>query len=305
MRALVVGTIGIDDIETPFEKARGVLGGSATYASIASAFHAPTGLVSIVGEDFAAERQSLLSDRGIDLAGLEIADGKTFRWGGRYHANYDDRETTFTDLNVLTQFDPELPVSYRSGGYVLLGNVDPVIQLKVLDQLESPELIVVDTMNFWLDGAPELVREVFARSDVAVINEEEVRLYSGCYSIPQAVDRMMEGGLRAVVVKRGAYGAAMKTHEGWFFVAGYPLMEVRDPTGAGDSLAGGLVGYLAREDKVSEQSLRRAVVHGSVLASLAVQSFGAEGLAAAGPRRDRQALSGFLRFSQVDIERSN
>ena len=187
-----------------------MLGGSATYASIASAFHAPTGLVSIVGEDFAAERQSLLSDRGIDLAGLEVAAGKTFRWGGRYHANYDDRDTTFTDLNVLAQFDPELPVSYRRGGYVLLGNVDPVIQLKVLDQLENPELVVVDTMNFWLDGAPELVREVFANSDVAVINEEEVRLYSGCYSIPQAVERMMEGGLAR---RRGQTRRVRRGHE--------------------------------------------------------------------------------------------
>ena len=305
MRVLVVGTIGIDDIETPFEKVQGVLGGSATYASIASAFHAPTGLVSIVGEDFAAERRRLLSDRGVDLAGLEVADGKTFRWGGRYHANYDDRDTTFTELNVLTRFDPELPASYRGSRYVLLGNVDPVIQLKVLDQLEDPELVVVDTMNFWLEGAREQVRDVFARSDVAVINEEEVRLYSGCYSIPQAVEHMMEGGLRAVVVKRGAYGAAMKTREGWFFVAGYPLLEVRDPTGAGDSLAGGLVGYLAREDKVGEQSLRRAVVHGSVLASMAVQSFGAEGLAAADPGEIDKRYQDFLRFSQVDIERSN
>ena len=305
MRVLVVGSIGIDDIETPFEKVEGVLGGSATYASIASAFHAPTGLVSIVGQDFTAEQRCLLSDRGIDLAGLAVAGGKTFRWGGRYHANYDDRDTTFTDLNVISLFDPDLPGSYRGSRYVLLGNVDPAAQLKVLDQLEDPELVVVDTMNFWLESAPQQVREVFARSDVAVINEEEVRLYSGCYSIPQAVEQMMEGGLRAVVVKRGAYGAAMKTREGWFFVAGYPLMDVRDPTGAGDSLAGGLVGYLAREDKVSEQSLRRAVVHGSVLASLAVQSFGAEGLAAANPGEIDKRYQDFLRFSQVDIERSN
>jgi sugar/nucleoside kinase (ribokinase family) len=304
MRVLVVGSIGIDDIETPFEKADGVLGGSATYASIASAFHASTGLVSIVGQDFSAEQRGLLSDRGIDLAGVQVAKGETFRWGGRYHANYDDRDTTFTELNVLSMFDPEIPRSYRDSRYVLLGNVDPSAQLKVLDQLKNPEVVVVDTMNYWLESAPDQVEKVMARSDIAVINEEEVRLYSGHHSIPKAAEHMMDCGLRAVVIKRGAYGAAMRTDEGWFFVAGYPLMEVKDPTGAGDSLAGGLVGYLAREDHVTEQSLRRAIVHGSVLASLAVQSFGAEGLAGATRSEIDRRYQDFLRFSQVDIEES-
>ena len=300
----MVGSIGIDDIETPFAKADGVLGGSATYASIASAFHASTGVVSIVGQDFSADQRRLFSDRGIDLAGLHEAKGKTFRWGGRYHANYDHRDTTFTELNVLSDFDPEIPKHYRDSRYVLLGNLDPVVQLKVLDQLLNPEIVVIDTMNYWLESAPDQVNEAIERSDVAVINEEEVRLYSGHHSIPKAAEHMMDRGLRAVVIKLGAYGAAMRTREGWFFVAGYPLMDVKDPTGAGDSLAGGFIGYLAREDQVGEQSLRRAVVHGSVLASLAVQSFGAEGLAGASRGEIESRYQDFLRFSQVDIEES-
>ena len=304
MKALIVGTIGIDDIETPFEKVQGILGGSATYAAIASAFHARTALVSIVGMDFADEYRRILEDRQIDLAALEIAPGKTFRWGGRYHANYDDRDTIFTELNVLAGFKPKIPQIHRNAEFVLLGNSDPIVQLEVLDQLEKPRLVVLDTMNYWLENARAKVDEVVARSDVVVINEEEVRLYSGQYNIPKAADHMMESGLRALIIKRGAYGAAMRTDDGWFFVAGYPLLEVKDPTGAGDSFAGGLVGYLANAGEVTDGSLRRGVVHGSVLASLAVQSFGATALAAASRSDIDRRYREFLRFSQVDIDES-
>lgn len=302
MSTLVLGTIGIDDIETPFDKAEGLLGGSAGYASVAASFYGPSQIVSIVGEDFTDDQRRLFTSRGIDLAGLDTVPGKTFRWGGRYAPNFDDRETTFTDLNVLAEFDPTLPEGYRDSRFVLLGNNDPGIQLKVLDQLDSPDVVVVDTMNFWLDSQRDLVDEVLAQANVVVVNEEEARMISGHHSVTRSALEMLDMGLDAVVIKRGAYGAVLRTADEWFFTSAYPLLDVRDPTGAGDSFAGALTGYLASEGELTEQNLRRAVVHGSVAASFAVEGFGLETLLGLTEVELNDRYAEFLRFSRVELD---
>ena len=302
MSTLVLGSIGIDDIETPFDKAEGILGGSASYAAVAGSFFGPSRMVSIVGEDFSDDQRRLFTSRGIDLNGLKTAPGKTFRWGGRYAMNFDDRETLFTDLNVLAKFDPELPASYQDSRFVLLGNTDPAVQLKVLEQLDGPEVVVVDTMNFWLESQRDLVDEVLARANVVVVNEEEARMISGHYSILRSALEMLDMGLDAVIIKQGAYGALLRTAGEWFFTSAYPLLEVRDPTGAGDSFAGALTGYLAREGELTDQKLRRAVVHGSVAASFSVEGFGLESLLNLTEQQMKDRYAEFLRFSRVEFD---
>lgn len=302
MSALILGSMGIDDIETPFEKAERVLGGSAGYAAVAASFYGPSRMVSIVGEDFTEEQRRLFTGRDIDLAGLDTVSGETFRWGGRYAMNFDDRETLFTDLNALGKFNPVLPDEYRDSKFVFLGNTDPGHQLKVLDQLSDPEVVVVDTMNFWLESQRDVVDEVLARADVVVVNEEEARMISGHHSVPRSALEMLDMGLQAVIVKRGAYGALLRTANEWFFTSAYPLLEVRDPTGAGDSFAGALTGYLASEGQLTDQSLRRAVVHGSVVASFAVEGFGLESLLNLTEAELKSRYAELLRYSRVDLE---
>jgi cytidine kinase len=302
LSTLVLGSIGIDDIETPFEKVEGILGGSAGYAAVACSFFAPSRMVSIVGEDFTDDQRRLFTSRGIDLDGLETAPGKTFRWGGRYLENFDERETVFTDLNVLAELNPNLPEAYRESRFVLLGNTDPTQQLKVLDQVTDPEVVVVDTMNFWLDSQRDLVDEVLARANVVVVNEEEARMISGHHSIPRSALEMLDMGLDAVIIKQGAYGAVLRTAEEWFFSPAYPLLEVRDPTGAGDSFAGALTGYLAREGELTDQGLREAVVRGSVAASFSVEGFGLESLLNLTEQQMKDRYAEFLRFSRVELD---
>ena len=302
MSTLILGTVGIDDIETPFDRAEGVLGGSAGYAAVASSFYGPSRMVSIVGEDFSEEQRRLFTSRDIDLAGVDTVPGKTFRWGGRYAMNFDDRETLFTDLNVLTEFDPVLPAEYRDTRFVFLGNTDPGHQLKVLDQLAGPEVVVVDTMNYWLESQRGVVDEVLERADVVVVNEEEARMISGHHNVPRSALGMLDMGLKAVIVKRGAYGALQRTADQWFFTPAYPLLEVRDPTGAGDSFAGALTGYLASEGELTEQSLRRAVVHGSVVASFAVEGFGLESLLSLTEGELKHRYAEVLRYSRVELD---
>ncbi len=302
MNTLILGSIGIDDIETPFEKVERVLGGSAGYAAVAASFYGPSRLVSVVGEDFTEEQRRLFTDREIDLAGLDTVSGETFRWGGRYAMNFDDRETLFTNLNALAKLDPVLPAEYRDSKFVFLGNTDPGHQLKVLDQLSGPEVVVIDTMNYWLEGQRDAVDEVLARADVVVVNEEEARIISGHHSVPRSALEMLNLGLKAVIVKRGAYGALLRTADEWFFTLAYPLPEVRDPTGAGDSFAGALTGYLASEGELADQSLRRAVVHGSVVASFAVEGFGLESLLSLTDTDLKDRYAEFLRYSRVELD---
>ena len=278
-RAVVIGTVGIDDIETPRASVTGVLGGSATYACLAARCFAPTTMSSVVGHDFPAAHRDLLTERGIDLTSLEAADGLTFRWGGRYAENMNVRATTFVHLNVLEDFDPKVPRHAVAGSFVFLGNTAPSIQLRVLDQVENPRFVLVDSMDFWIEGDRAQVARVFERSDCVVINDEEIRLFGGDENVPRAVRSILELGPTHVVVKRGEFGAALVSANGWFFAPGYPLEHVVDPTGAGDAFAGAFLGSLAAAGTTDESALRRAVVYGSVAASFTVEAFSVERLA--------------------------
>lgn len=278
-RVVVIGTVGIDDIETAHASVHGVLGGSATYASLAARCFAPTTMSSVVGRDFPAAHCDLLTERDIDLSGLHIADGLTFRWGGRYAVDMNIRETTFVRLHVLEDFDPQVPRHTVAGSYVFLGNTDPSIQLRVLDQVQDPRFVMVDSMDFWIEGDREQVARVFQRCDCVVLNDEEVRLFGGDVNVPRAVRRILELGPTYVVVKRGEFGAALVSDHGWFFAPAYPLDNVVDPTGAGDSFAGAFLGSLAAAGSTDESVLRRAVVYGCVAASFTVEAFSVDRLA--------------------------
>ena len=276
---VVIGTVGIDDIATPQDQAVGVLGGSATYASLASRLFARSTLSSVVGTDFSSDHEALLRDRSINLSGLEHAEGKTFRWGGRYESNMNIRETTFVDLNVLRDFDPTVPEHVTVGSFVFLGNTDPAIQLKVLDQVEDPRFVLADSMDFWIQSDWDRLATVVQRCTCVVLNDEEIRLFGRDSNIPRAAHNILSMGPSSVVVKRGEYGAMLADQEGWFFAPGYPLGEVIDPTGAGDAFAGAFLGSLAEAGTSDALALRRAVVYGSVVASFTVEAFGVSRLA--------------------------
>jgi len=284
---LVVGTIGLDTVETPFGRVEEVLGGSASYFSLAASLYVPVQLVSIAGTDLSAEHLQLFRSRGIDLAGLSIVEGRTFRWAGRYSYDLNSRETLETQLNVLTQFHPQLPESYRSARYVFLANIDPELQLAVLEQVERPALVLLDSMNFWIEGKRQALDEVIGRVDIVLMNDEEVRQYCHTHSIVRAAGEVLSVGMRrngkpwGLIVKKGENGAVLFTREGYFFAPAYPLENVKDPTGAGDSFAGGFLGYLARsapDGNFSLPMLKRAVIHGTVVASYTVEDFSVERL---------------------------
>lgn len=287
MAILVVGTIGLDTVETPFGRVEEVLGGSASYFSLAASLYVPVQLVSIAGTDLSAEHLQLFRSRGIDLAGLSIVEGRTFRWAGRYSYDLNSRETLETQLNVLTQFHPQLPESYRSARYVFLANIDPELQLAVLEQVERPALVLLDSMNFWIEGKRQALDEVIGRVDIVLMNDEEVRQYCHTHSIVRAAGEVLSVGMRrngkpwGLIVKKGENGAVLFTREGYFFAPAYPLENVKDPTGAGDSFAGGFLGYLARsapDGNFSLPMLKRAVIHGTVVASYTVEDFSVERL---------------------------
>lgn len=269
-----IGTVGIDEVWTPTDHQTELLGGSASYFAVAaSAVGASTGLVSVVGEDFPASFRELLGRRGADLAGLVALPGNCFRWGGRYHEDMNRRDTDYTDLNVLEQFDPILPDAYRDAPYVFLANTNPVLQSKALDQMRAPRLVVLDSMNLWIDIARASLREVVARVDVLLLNEEEIRQYTGAASALTGAKQILTEGPRAVIVKRGEYGALLVHRDGLFACPALPVDDVVDPTGAGDSFAGGFVGHLALTDDLSLANFRRATAHGCVVASFTVQDF--------------------------------
>ena len=278
MSVVIIGTVGIDEIETPFAKAGGVLGGSATYASLAARHFTPTTLTSVVGTDFPTEFRQILQDAAIDLQGMQTVDGMTFRWGGRYSADMNTRETVFVDLNVNRDFSPKVPDHATRGSFVFLGNTDPAIQMLLLNQVTSPALVMVDSMDYWIEANRETLTSVFRRCPCVVLNDSEIRLFSRTHSLPGAVEAIQELGPTAVVVKRGEYGAALATNKEWFFAPGYPLNNVVDPTGAGDAFAGAMLGSLSESANVSAASLRRGIVYGSVVASFTVETLGVERL---------------------------
>ena len=272
-RVLIVGSVAIDSVRTPLGEAAETLGGAATFSSVAASFFAPVDLVGVVGADFPAQHLDFLRARGINLDGLQLSDGETFRWKGYYDYDLNQAHTLTTDLNVFEHFRPTIPDSYRDAEYVFLANIDPELQLEVLDQVRSPKLTFCDTMNFWIESKRERLMDVLRRVDVAFMNDTEARELCGTFSLVRAGRQLLDLGPRAIIVKKGEHGAVLFTRDEHFCAPSYPLEEVRDPTGAGDTFAGGFIGYIASTDDISEPNLRRAVVHGSVLASYNVEDF--------------------------------
>ena len=273
MGIVVVGTVAFDTVETPFGKGENVLGGSATYFSTSASFFSDVSLVAVVGEDFPEEHVNFLKSREIDLQGLQRIPGKTFHWSGKYGYDLNEAQTLDTQLNVLLDFKPELPAAYRSTDVLFLANIDPELQLQVLDQVDKPRLTACDSMNFWISSKPEALKEVMRRVDIVVINEGEARMLTGEANLVKAARQMINQGCKRLVVKRGEYGVLMFTADTVFAAPAWPLEEVFDPTGAGDTFAGGFMGYLANTGDLSEEGIRQALVFGSVMASFNVEDF--------------------------------
>ncbi|HUN65637.1 MAG TPA: PfkB family carbohydrate kinase [Bacteroidota bacterium] len=280
MSLLVVGSVGIDTIETPFGRVENALGGSATYiATAASYFVTPVRLVAVVGADFPKADAEFLESRDIDLEGLQrVPDGKTFRWGGRYEYDLNSRVTLYTELNVFEHFNPVIPRAYQKTTYVCLGNIDPVLQRRVLEQIEKPRLVVGDTMNFWINGKNEELKKTLRMMDVFILNESEARQLTNEPNLFKAAKNIIRLGPRIVIVKKGEHGALLVTERTIFSAPAYPLENINDPTGAGDSFAGGFIGWIARTDDLSEENFKRAVIYGSALASFCVERFSLERL---------------------------
>lgn len=279
MSLLVVGSVAYDGVETPHGKVERMLGGSCTYISLAASHFADVKLVGIVGDDFGTDDEGILVDHGIDLSGLEKVPGKTFFWSGVYSQNMNERTTLTTDLNVFADFNPNLPEAYQSAPYAFLGNIHPALQKQVRGQMKSPRFVGGDTMNFWIEGTPDELRETIKQWDFILINDEEARLLSGDYNLRQAAKKIHEMGPHTVVIKRGEYGAILFRPEGYFIAPGFLLESVFDPTGAGDSFAGGFMGYLTEQgiqniDQASHAHLRKAMIYGSVMGSFCCEQFG-------------------------------
>ena len=281
MSLLVVGSLAFDDIETPFGRSDNTLGGSSTYIALsASYFTEPVRMVGVVGADFGEEHFGLLHSKNIDTKGVRVVeDGKTFRWAGRYHYDMNTRDTLDTQLNVFADFDPHIPQKYRDSKFVCLGNIDPELQVKVLDQIEKPDLVICDTMNFWIEGKPEALKKVLERVDVFIVNDSEARLLSGDPNLVRTARIIRNMGPKTLIIKKGEHGALLFTDNGIFSAPAYPLESIFDPTGAGDSFAGGFIGHLSRSGEISEKEMRKAVLYGSAMASFCVEQYGPDRLA--------------------------
>ncbi len=304
-KLVVVGTVAFDAIETPFGKTDKILGGAATYIGLSAAnFGVDTGLVSVVGGDFPEEYLKMMQSKGMDVSGIEIVkEGKTFFWSGKYHNDMNTRDTLATELNVLEHFNPVVPEKYKDSNIVMLGNLHPMVQMSVLNQMAvKPKLVVLDTMNFWMDIALNDLHEVIKKVDVITINDEEARQLSGEYSLVNAAKKIHAMGPKYVVIKKGEHGALL-FHEGeMFFAPALPLAEVFDPTGAGDTFAGGFTGYLAQTGNVSFENMKNAVIYGSNLASFCVEKFGTERMQSITQEEINQRLHQFKALTQFEIE---
>ena len=304
-KLLIVGTVAFDAIETPFGKTDNILGGAATYIGLsASHFNLESAIVSVVGDDFPKEYINLLTDRNIDNSGLEVVKGgKTFFWSGRYHNDLNSRDTLDTQLNVLADFQPKVPQNFKDADVVMLGNLHPLVQSSILEQMDvKPKLIVLDTMNFWMDCAlPELL-EVIKRVDVITINDEEARQLSGEYSLVKAAAKIHAMGPKFVVIKKGEHGALLFHNHEIFFAPALPLEEVFDPTGAGDTFAGGFAGYITQSGNISFENMKNAIIYGSNLASFCVEKFGTERMVGLEKVEVTNRLKQFKSLTQFDIE---
>lgn len=279
MDIVVVGSVALDTVETPWGRADDALGGSATFFSLTASHYADVGLVAVVGEDLPKSARTLLEKHAVDLRGLEVVEGgQCFRWGGRYHENVNQRDTLFTNLNVFEHFHPKLPAEYQDVDLLFLANIHPALQLEVLKQARSPKLVAVDTMNLWIETAREDLEKLLSHVDLVFLNDEEVRLLSGEHALPEAVAAIQAMGPKRVVVKKGEHGAILFDGDQRFVMPALVLDRVVDPTGAGDTFAGGFLGYLARAGAIGHEVLREAMVQGTVMASFATQEFSVGGL---------------------------
>ncbi len=304
-KLVIVGTVAFDAIETPFGKTDKILGGAATFIGLAaSQFNVDSAVVSIVGGDFPQEYLDLLSDRGVDITGVEIVkEGKTFFWSGKYHNDMNSRDTLVTELNVLADFNPKVPEAYKDAEIVMLGNLHPSVQMSVLKQMSNkPKLAILDTMNFWMDIALPELKEVIAKVDVITINDEEARQLTGEYSLVVAARKIHDMGPKYVVIKKGEHGALLFHDDSVFYAPALPLEEVFDPTGAGDTFAGGFAGYLAKTEDVSFENMKNAVIYGSTLASFCVEKFGTERMIDLKHNEVHRRLKQFKDLTQFEIE---
>ena len=305
MSLIAVGTMAFDAIETPFGEVDKILGGAATYISLAASFYVqPVKAISIVGYDFEQEIIDDLQSRGVDMAGVQIKkDEKSFFWAGRYHNDMNTRDTLITDLNVLANFDPIVPESYRDCRYLMLGNLAPQTQQQVIDRLpDRPKLIVMDTMNFWMDSAMESLLETIANVDILMINDEEARQLTGEYSLKKAAHKVLGIGPSFLVIKKGEHGALLFHEDQIFSAPGLPLKEVFDPTGAGDTFAGGFMGYLASTDDISFENMKRAIIHGSAMASFCVEKFGPKRLMEINQQDLKDRIQEFVNLANFDFD---
>lgn len=304
MSYLTVGTVAFDDIETPFGRAEKVIGGAGLYSAISGSYFAKeVNLVSIIGGDWPKAEIKYLNDRNINTDGIEIKeDGKSFFWAGKYHDDMNGRDTLATELNVLAEFDPVLPESYKNSQYILLGNLTPEVQSKVLDQINpGAKLIVLDTMNFWMDIALDALLAVIKRIDVLTINDEEARQLSGEFSLVKAAEKILTMGPKYLIIKKGEHGALLFGDGEIFFAPAMPISEVKDPTGAGDCFAGGFVGYIASTGDTSFENMKRAVIHGSAMASFCVEDFSIARIKELSTFDINERLNSFVKLSKFDL----
>ncbi len=304
MSIVTVGTVAFDAIETPFGKTDKIVGGAATYISwAASYFSNNMNIVSIIGDDFDMEELRKLEKRGVNTDGIEIVKGeKSFFWAGKYHLDMNTRDTLVTDLNVLLKFNPVLPKNYKTPDFLMLGNIDPALQIKVIEQIDvKPKLVILDTMNFWMDIAMDNLKTVISKIDVITINDEEARQLSGEYSLVKAARKIFKMGPKFVIIKKGEHGALIFHEEQVFFCPAMPLEEVFDPTGAGDTFAGGFVGWLDKTKDISFENMKRALIFGSAMASFCVEKFGTERLQKLTEEEIQTRVNEFLSLMQVDI----
>jgi sugar/nucleoside kinase (ribokinase family) len=300
MALLVVGPVAFDSIRTPHGEAENILGGAASYFSVCASWFAPVRVVAVVGDDFGEEHLRLFQDRGVDTAGLVRAPGKTFRWSGEYVGDMNEARTLETHLNVFEDFAPKIPGSYLDSEFVFLGNIDPVLQLHVRRQLPKARLAALDSMNYWIKGKPGELKKALAEVDVLLINETEARMLSGNFNLRKAVEAMQKMGPRIVVIKRGEHGVTLFSQSGIFSAPAFPLDDVHDPTGAGDTFAGGFMGHLAKAGDLSDANLRRAVIYGSVMASYAVEEFGLSRLLRLTPKEIEARYREFKNLTHFD-----
>ena len=301
MALLVVGSVALDSVATPFDKVEDALGGSSTFISIAASyFGGPVYLVGTVGEDFPKKYIDLLKKYEIDLAGLQIVSGKTFRWSGKYQYDLNIRDTLLTELNVFEKFDPVIPEKFRKAQFICLGNIDPVLQMKVLDQMDDPQFVVCDTMDYWIEGRRNELIKLLKRISVLIINDSEARLLANEPNIVKASKMIRAMGPGILIIKKGEHGALLFTEDTVFSAPAYPMEIINDPTGAGDTFAGGFIGYLHKTNDLSSENMKCAVIYGSTMASFCVEQFSTGGLEQLSYLKIKERFREFLKLSRFD-----